>query len=73
MKEDIESEFFWSPFVDGGDITVEVDEGVATLTGEVDDWAELTAASENAWEGGAFNVINKLDVKQSARGRADQR
>lgn len=71
VKEDIESEFFWSPFVDGGDITVDVDEGVVTLTGEVDDWAELTAASENAWEGGAINVINKLNVKRTAPGRAD--
>ena len=52
IKEDIESELFWSPFVDSDDITVEVHSGVATLKGNVEDWDELQAAQENAREGG---------------------
>ncbi len=62
IKEDIESEFFWSPFVDGGDIAVTVEDGKATLTGNVDSWSEYSAATENAYEGGATWVRNELDV-----------
>jgi len=35
IAEDIESQFFWSPFVDSDDINVSVDAGVARLTGTV--------------------------------------
>lgn len=60
---DIQSEFFWSPFVDGGDINVLVEDGTATLTGTVDSWSEYQAARENAYEGGATWVDNNLTVK----------
>lgn len=63
IKEDIEEEFFWSPFVDGGDITVTVTNGAATLTGSVDSYRELGAAAENAREGGAVTVVNNLVVR----------
>lgn len=62
VQDDIESEFFWSPFVDGDEIDVAVDNGVATLTGSVNDWSEYSAATENAWEGGARGVNNELTV-----------
>ncbi len=62
IKENIESEFFWSPFVDGGDITISVDDGKATLTGEVDSWSEYDAATQNALEGGAVAVDNDLTI-----------
>jgi len=65
IKKDIESEFFWSPFVDGSDITVSVDNGVATLTGNVDSWYEFESATENAFEGGANKVICKLRIRGS--------
>jgi len=32
------------------------------LTGEVDDWAEREAATQNAYEGGATWVDNDLEV-----------
>ncbi len=64
IKEDIESELFWSPFVDSDDITVEVHSGVATLTGSVEDWRELRAVQENVREGGATSMINKLEIDQ---------
>jgi len=60
--QDIRDELWWSPFVDSEQITVTVDDGIATLTGQVDTWRERVAAAENAYEGGALSVVNKLEV-----------
>jgi osmotically-inducible protein OsmY len=62
IKEDVESELWWSPFVGSAGIDVTVNDGVAVLTGEVDSWTEHGAATENAFEGGAKAVRNKLTV-----------
>jgi osmotically-inducible protein OsmY len=62
ILDDIRSELFWSPWVDSDQVEVKVDDGIATLTGEVDDWSEREAATENAMEGGAIKVVNKLDL-----------
>lgn len=64
IREDIQNELLWSPFVDVDEITVSVMNGRATLTGTVDSWRESRAATENAFEGGAIAVVNRLDVKQ---------
>jgi osmotically-inducible protein OsmY len=58
----IESELWWSPFVDSDEVSVTVDDGIATLTGTVDTWIEHEAATENAYEGGATLVDNDLNV-----------
>jgi osmotically-inducible protein OsmY len=63
IKQAIENEFFWSPFVDGDDIDVQVENGRATLTGKVDSWSEYSAASDNAFDGGAVVVYNDLKVR----------
>jgi osmotically-inducible protein OsmY len=63
IKEDIEDELFWSPFVDLDEVTVKVDGGTAILTGEVDSLGEYEAATENALEGGAHEVDNNLVVR----------
>jgi osmotically-inducible protein OsmY len=63
IKEDIEEELWWSPFVDANEVTVDVDNGEATLTGTVDSWSECRAAAENALEGGAIAVDNNLIVQ----------
>lgn len=63
IKEEIDDELFWSPFVDSDDVAVAVEDGVATLTGTVDSWSEFRAATENAYEGGAVWVDNDLQVK----------
>jgi osmotically-inducible protein OsmY len=63
IARDIQDELWWSPFVDSDEITVSVVGGTATLTGTVDSWSEYYDARENAFEGGAIRVINKLDVK----------
>jgi osmotically-inducible protein OsmY len=63
IKEEINDELWWSPFVDEDEVNVSVDAGTATLTGTVDSWSERDAATENAYEGGATWVINNLNVE----------
>jgi osmotically-inducible protein OsmY len=65
IKEEIEDQFFWSIFVDGSDIVVEVEDGVATLRGKVDSWHELKAAVENTFQAGARAVENRLEVEHA--------
>ena len=62
ITDNIESELFWSPFVDSDQVTVRVDDGKATLTGKVDSWSEYNAATQNALEGGAVVVDNELTI-----------
>ncbi len=62
IRQAIEEELWWSPFVDSDDVTVEVDRGVATLEGTLDSRAERSAAVESAIEGGATRVVNRLKV-----------
>lgn len=63
IEDDINDEMWWSPFVDSDEVNVSVDEAVATLSGTVDSWAERESAIENAYEGGARRVIDKMDVR----------
>jgi osmotically-inducible protein OsmY len=63
IEAQIRDEFFWSPFVDGDNIAVTVENGIATLTGSVDTKSERSLAEANAYEGGAVQVINNLMVK----------
>lgn len=62
IAENIRDQLWWSPFVDADRIKVNVNNGIAVLTGTVDNWTEWTVANENAYEGGAITVINKLNV-----------
>ncbi len=62
IKDNIESQLWWSPFVNEPEVNVSVDNGVATLTGTVDTYSEKKAAAENAFEGGAQVVMNNLEV-----------
>ncbi len=62
IEERIENELWWSPFVDSDQVEVHVQDGVATLTGEVDSWEESQAAMDNAYEGGADQVVNLLSI-----------
>jgi len=65
ILQDIKSELWWSPFVDEKKIEVSVKDGIAYLSGEVDDINERDAAAKNAFEGGAKEVINYLKVKDN--------
>ena len=66
IKRSIESQLWWSPFVDSDDIEVTVDNGVATLEGTVESWGEYIAARENALQGGAPWVVNNISIVGSA-------
>jgi osmotically-inducible protein OsmY len=68
IRADIEDHLWWSPFVDADDVRVEVDAGVATLSGEVATWGERRAAERNAFEAGAKAVRNELTVNRRLYG-----
>lgn len=61
--DDIQDELWWSPFVDSDEVHLSVENGVATLTGTVETDIERQAAVDNAYEGGATWVIDKIDVE----------
>jgi osmotically-inducible protein OsmY len=63
ISRDIRSELFWDPFVDSTSIHIDVNAGVATLTGTVNTWRDFHAATMDAYEGGAETVVNKLRVE----------
>jgi osmotically-inducible protein OsmY len=62
IKESIESHLWWSPFVNSNNVTVAVNNGIATLTGTVGSWSERQAATKNAYDGGATLVSNDLMI-----------
>jgi len=62
IKEDVENQLYWSFAVDEDDVDVTVDHGIVTLTGEVETKWEEQAAIKNAFDGGAKQVVNSLDV-----------
>ncbi len=64
LKDDIETQLWWSPFVDSNEVKVTVDDGHVELTGTVDTWNEKYYAAINSYEGGAITVDNNLDIKE---------
>ena len=63
IKEDVRDQLWWSPYVNEDEISIEVEDGIVILEGEVDTWSEWRAAMNNAMEAGALGVENKLEVK----------
>lgn len=65
IKASIEDRLFWDPMVERDRVSVAVaPDGVATLTGTVDAWSEIKAATDDALSGGAARVINTLKLKK---------
>ncbi len=64
IEEDIKEELWWTPFVKHEQVTVSVENGVATLSGTVDNYLELKMAIENAREGGAREVNSLLTIRK---------
>ena len=62
IEQDIEEQLQWSVLVDANDIDVEVDNGTATLSGDVENWTEWNAAREKAFNAGAIAVTNDVEV-----------
>ncbi|MDX1562308.1 MAG: BON domain-containing protein [Gammaproteobacteria bacterium] len=63
LHEAVESELFWSPFVDENEVGIDVENGRVTLTGTVDSINEYVAATDNAFEAGAEIVRNQLEIE----------
>lgn len=60
LKEAVEEELYWSPFVNSVPIRVEAHHGIVTLSGRVENRGEIVDAVENAYEAGAKNVRIRL-------------
>lgn len=63
IRENIKEELFWNPFIDNSDIKVTVEDGIAYLNGTVNTVHEREQARQEALDGGAKRVHNKLDVR----------
>ncbi len=72
IREDIQDELWWSPFVEHEQVTVTVEDGVATLRGTVDSEMERGAAVDNAFDGGAESVRNKIKVRRGEEADDEQ-
>ncbi|ALA59166.1 BON domain-containing protein [Nitrospira moscoviensis] len=64
LKQDVESQLAWSPFVDADRIDVSVKDGTVTLRGTVEDRSAVEDAIENAFDAGAVEVISKLKTQE---------
>lgn len=63
IEWDITKQISWNPYFEDDTIKVAVLNGVAELTGRVDSWFEYSEATQEAFEGGAREVVNKLKVE----------
>ncbi len=64
IREAVRENLFQDSYIDPGRIDVNVDRGVVTLRGEVDDFLEARYAWDDAWESpGVRGVINHLTVR----------
>jgi osmotically-inducible protein OsmY len=63
VRDDIEDKLYWSPWVNLDDISVNVANGVATLTGNADNWFERDIATQDAFESGAQQVYNRVAIR----------
>ena len=64
LQRDVTAELNWDPSVDSGRIDVEVQAGIATLTGLVNSYAQKCSAQTAAWRvSGVEGVIADLEVE----------
>lgn len=68
IRDRIRDELHSSRLVDPDDVTVAVHDGTAILTGRVDNWSELAAATESAWRGATW-VVNDLELPAEGSGQ----
>lgn len=66
IKNSIESQLWWSPYVNQEDVEVSVSNGIAVLEGTVETEREKRYAKINALQGGAKEVENNIMVEYSA-------
>lgn len=64
IQKDVLEELRWDTRVDETDVGVEVDRGIVTLTGAVDNWAKKLAAQDAAHRvSGVLDVANDVTVR----------
>jgi hypothetical protein len=64
LEQSVRMSLFLDTWLDADRIEVEVDDGVATLTGEVEDHLQARYAWDDAWETeGVRGVISRLEVR----------
>ncbi len=68
IQKNIEEALLDNPATESYGVEVIVNEGIATLRGEVDSWQEKNAAVENAYEGGADAVVDRLRIANGDKG-----
>jgi len=67
IEEDVQNELYWDAGLGGSDVNVSVDDGVVTLTGNVNNWRQYSDAVRDAYKGGAKSVKNELHVRNAVR------
>lgn len=64
IRQSVRANLYQDAYLDVDRINVEVEDGVVTLTGEVDDFMEARYAWDDAWEvDGVHGVVNQLTVR----------
>ena len=66
LQDDVHDQLFWSPFVDADQVKIDVEGGVVYLTGRVETWNEKADATKNAFDAGAKDVRNTIEVDPNA-------
>lgn len=66
IERGIERELRMNPFVAESEVAVSVSDGVATLSGSVETWGDRARAEQEAREGGARSVRNRIEVRAGA-------
>ncbi len=64
LREDVEDALFYDTWVDAEAITVEVDDAIVTLSGELPSYEEIRFATDDAWDvDGVRGVRTKLSIR----------
>jgi osmotically-inducible protein OsmY len=67
IKADIERELWWDPRIGSTKIVVTVEDGVATLRGEVPNAEVYDAVLQNAFQVRPLRLVDELWLRQPAR------
>ncbi|MCA9144035.1 MAG: BON domain-containing protein [Planctomycetales bacterium] len=68
LKYSIKNRMYWSGYMDSREIVVRVDQGIVTLTGEVDSRSAFDMATKMAVDAGAKEVRNRLLIRDVVMG-----
>jgi osmotically-inducible protein OsmY len=65
LKEEVEEAIFYDTWVDAEAISVDVDDGIVTLRGELPSFEEVRYATDDAWDvDGVRGVRSELSVRE---------